>query len=357
MVNESADCQSSCVSRTEGWTGGGSGSSLGKMVDSGSGSHRGPSIPENVRKFVAGGIAGTCAKCLVSPLDRIKILRQGEHKVYGDLSLWKSVRSLIKQEGITQLWRGLPALCIRIFPYAGIQFLANDTNRHVWNTYSDVTWARIGPFNVPVKNLACGSMAGVTACLATYPLDLIRTRILYTTIDQTEYSTWLRTCKTIYNQPGGFWNFYQGIRPAIIGMVFYAGINFGTFESFKEIAKEKETFCGHIVKDENGELKWIINFVLGGTTATLSQFIIFPLDSARRRMQNAQLIASQKSLKDSMSVWLTLKDLWKRSPNPFFPTLIYRGFSLNILRAVPMTATSFTLHEKLRSLFNVPRDS
>ena len=58
-------------------------------------------------------------------------------------------------------------------------------------------------------------------------------------------------------------NFYQGVRPALFGMVFYAGINFGTFESFKEIVKEKETFCGHIVKDENGELKWMVNFVLG----------------------------------------------------------------------------------------------
>ena len=48
-------------------------------------------------------------------------------------------------------------------------------------------------------------MAGVTATVATYPLDMIRTRIIYTTIDQTEYSTWSRTFKTIYNQPGGFW--------------------------------------------------------------------------------------------------------------------------------------------------------
>ena len=31
-----------------------------------------------MRKFVAGGIAGCCAKGAVSPLDRIKIMRQGK---------------------------------------------------------------------------------------------------------------------------------------------------------------------------------------------------------------------------------------------------------------------------------------
>jgi solute carrier family 25 protein 16 len=212
--------------------------------------------------------------------------------------------------------------------------------------------------NFPVKNLSCGAMAGITATLFTYPLDLIRTRMLYTSKQQVEYSTWLKTFNTIKTQPGGYWNFYHGVRPALIGMPFYAGISFGTFESLKESAMEKdERFYGFEIKDENGQLHTTVNFALGATSATVSQFIIFPVDTARRRMQNASLIASQNSLKDKMSIWLTLKDLWKRSPNPFFPTLIYRGFCLNILRAVPATATSFTVHEYLRNLFNVPRNS
>ena len=47
-------------------------------------------------------------------------------------------------------------------------------------------------------------MAGVTATLFTYPLDLVRTRILYTSQDQPEYKNFSTTVRTIYNQPGGF---------------------------------------------------------------------------------------------------------------------------------------------------------
>ena len=36
------------------------------------------SVPLEVRKFIAGGMAGCAAKGFVSPLDRIKVLRQGE---------------------------------------------------------------------------------------------------------------------------------------------------------------------------------------------------------------------------------------------------------------------------------------
>ena len=64
--------------------------------------------------------------------------------------------------------------------------------------------------------------------------------------------------------------------------------------------------------------------ISGATAAVISQLFVFPIDTARRRMQNAQLITTQNNLKDKMSVYQTLRDLWKRSPNPYFPNLIYR---------------------------------
>merc|ERR1712196_530592 len=200
-------------------------------------------------------------------------------------------------------------------------------------------------------------MAGVTATTITYPLDTIRTRILYTSKTDKQYKNWRVTFNTMLNSPGGFRNFYQGLQPALIGMVPYAGLSFGTFETISELALRSD----HpliVDKDSTGQktLNWYVYSTAGGAAGIISQLIVFPIDTARRRMQNAQLVKSQNSLKDKFSVFATLRDLWCRSPNRFWKvSLIYRGFSLNLWRAVPSAMISYTTHEHLRVLFNVPR--
>lgn len=305
-----------------------------------------------IRKFISGGVAGCIAKGIISPFDRIKILRQGEHKVHGNLSILRSAKTIVQTEGLGQLWRGFPSLVLRIFPYAGIQFLCFDIYKDNWNFKKDI---KVGNFNVPFRNLSCGAMTGVTATMFTYPLDTIRTRMLFTTKNDQEYKTWLRTANSIKSH-SGWGGFYNGLRPALAGMVFYAGISFGTYETLKEsVVNSKQTdFCGIKIKHNtsNGVItEWYVNSVCGMTAGLLSQFICFPIDTAKRRMQNANLIKSQAALKDRLSVIATWKDLWKRGGI----RLVYKGFSLNVIRVIPATATSFTVNEKLHELFGVPR--
>jgi len=313
-----------------------------------------------MRKFFAGGIAGCCAKGAVSPLDRIKILRQGEHSYYGNMSLWRTGSAIVRNEGLSQLWRGFPSLVIRIFPYAGFQYWSNDFYRAKWKANKWTEWTQVGNFNVPKQNLMCGSMAGVTATLITYPLDTIRTRILYTSKDNVEYRTWRSTFNTLITSKGGIRSFYQGLTPALIGMVPYAGISFGTFETLKEMALKLNHPLMCYTIEYNGKemtkLNWYVHSGAGTTAAVFAQLIVYPIDMARRRMQNAQLVKTQNNLKDRFSVFETLRDLWRRSPSKFNRLeLIYRGFSLNLLRAVPGTAISFTAHEQIRMALGVPR--
>jgi len=316
------------------------------------------SVPLEVRKFIAGGMAGCAAKGFVSPLDRIKVLRQGEHSYYGNMSVWKTCKAIVRNEGAGQLWRGGPALLLRIFPYAGLQYYCNDLYRDHWRRLQFKEWTKLGNVDVPLQNLLCGSMAGVTAAALTYPLDTIRTRQLYTSKTNAEYRTWMTTFHTL--RSGGISNFYQGLVPALIGMVPYAGISFGTFETLKEMAlKMDHPDVSYTIAYEGGEtrkLRWYVHSAAGSSAAIFGQLVVYPIDMARRRMQNAQLVHTQSLLKDRFSVTETLADLWRRSPSRFNRLeLIYRGFSLNLLRAVPGTAISFTAHEQLRILFGVPR--
>ena len=76
-----------------------------------------------------------------------------------------------------------------------------------------------------------------------------------------------------------FRNFYHGVRPALIGMPFYAGISFGTFESLKESAMEKdERFYGFEIKDENGQLHTTVNFALGNGLSYFHDYRLSPRD-------------------------------------------------------------------------------
>jgi len=279
-------------------------------------------------------------------------LRQGEHRIHANLSIIKSAQTIVRQEGFMQLWRGFPSLVIRIFPYAGIQFLMIDVYKRQWNSSFDKKIV----VREPVKNLICGSATGLTATLLTYPLDTIRTRMLFTTKYDQDYRTWSTTVRSIYSSCG-LKGFFNGMSPALWGMIPYAGISFGTYESLRGIvlSHPEETLYGLTLRRTTADGKvvsnWYMNSFCGVAAGLLSQFVCFPIDTAKRRMQNAKLIKSQAALKNSLSILDTWMDLWQRGG----VRLIYRGFSLNIIRALPATATSFTVNEHMRELFQVPR--
>jgi len=149
------------------------------------------------------------------------------------------------------------------------------------------------------------------------------------------------------------------VKPALFGMIFYAGLSFGTYDTLRDkvLSLERDELFSISIKrpcaEKDGKMvtEWYVNSLCGMTAGLTAQFISFPMDSAKRRMQNAQLIHTQKALKDRLSMLATWKDLYARGG----VRLIYKGFSLNIIRVIPATATSYTLNEAIHELFGVSR--
>lgn len=97
-----------------------------------------PAIPNHsqgdyhfVRSFVAGGVAGCCAKSTIAPLDRVKILLQAHSPHYKDLGVVATLRAVPKKEGYLGLYKGNGAMMVRIFPYGAIQFMAFDKYKKI----------------------------------------------------------------------------------------------------------------------------------------------------------------------------------------------------------------------------------
>jgi solute carrier family 25 protein 16 len=110
-----------------------------------------------LRSGIAGGLAGCAAKTVVGPLDRVKILFQASNPQYAKYSgTWfgfaRAMRDIYSVDGSRGLFRGHSATLLRIFPYAGIKFLAYEQIRNVMIK---------GPEQeVPWRRFMSGSLAG-----------------------------------------------------------------------------------------------------------------------------------------------------------------------------------------------------
>nr|XP_042712881.1 DNA replication ATP-dependent helicase/nuclease DNA2 isoform X1 [Chrysemys picta bellii] len=251
-----------------------------------------------LRSFVAGGVAGCCAKTTIAPLDRVKILLQAHNHHYKHLGVFSTLCAVPKKEGYLGLYKGNGAMMIRIFPYGAIQFMAFDQ-------YKKLIKKKLG-ISGHVHNLMAGSMAGITAVICTYPLDMVRARLAFQVKGEHKYTGIIHAFKTIYTKEGGFIGFYRGLMPTVVGMAPYAvssqhvanynkltprphlGFSFFTFSTLKSIGlAQAPNLLGRPSLD-NPEvlvLKTHVSLLYGGMAGAIAQTISYPLDVTRRRMQ------------------------------------------------------------------------
>jgi len=300
---------------------------------------------ENLAKsFLAGGIAGCCAKTTVAPLDRTKILLQVHSAAYTETSkVFGIMKNIYKQEGIPGLYRGHMAMIIRVTPYAGIQFSTNEQYRRIF-------YASFGPDSHFARALP-GSCAGVTAVTCTYPLEFVRSRLAYQTKANIMYTGYIDTFKKVYTNEGGIRGFYRGITPSLLGMVPYAGISFYTFETLKrKCLKTRWNWLCKTNPNNPNELvlQTSANLVIGACAGATAQTISYPCDVARRRMQLSKILPHSNEYKNFIS---TLKFVYKQHG---IINGLYKGLSINYLRIIPQTSVSFTVNEFMKTLLNLP---
>ena len=117
---------------------------------------------------IAGGLAGLISRFVIAPLDVIKIRLQLQSRTAATYrGAIHAAQTIIENEGITALWKGnIPAELLYV-SYSMVQFVAYREahvlleGMHMENRY---------------RSFLAGAMAGTSATLVTYPLDLLRTR-------------------------------------------------------------------------------------------------------------------------------------------------------------------------------------
>ena len=287
-----------------------------------------------IKSLVAGGVAGMCAKTAVAPLDRIKILLQAQSVHYRDMGVMQGLRKIVHHESVSALFKGNGAQMVRVFPYGALQF----TCFEIFKKYLPHVTG-LGQNSHGMKFVA-GSLAGLISVTATFPLDTIRARLAFQ-VRETKYTGIIHTGVSIFRTEGGMSGLYRGLAPTLVGIIPYAGLSFYCFEVTKSLVLQHCGWARRPEQDGSVTLSVPAKLLCGGVAGALAQTASYPLDVARRRMQLGQLSGGMLSV-----MLATYREAG-------LVRGLFRGMSINYMRAVPMTAVSFSVYETMKQMMGL----
>ncbi|KAF9242885.1 mitochondrial carrier domain-containing protein [Melanogaster broomeanus] len=187
-----------------------------------------PLIPSpTLVPLVAGVTARTCLTSLLSPLELVRTNLQSTpmspDQPHTLPSVLRSIRTLVREQGILFLWRGLGPTLWRDVPFSGIYWAGYES----WKRYFESR----GKTGVYVA-FASGAISGMTASVATSPFDVLKTRrqalLMAGTIPSRTTAT-IPLCWRIV-QTEGISALYAGILPRTAKIAPACGIMIACFE-------------------------------------------------------------------------------------------------------------------------------
>jgi len=263
--------------------------------------------------FVQGSIAALTGKTVTAPLDRLKILIQTQQPNFLEVGAFKknengiinAIKRIIKADGYLGLYRGNHIALFRHGLHGGIGFTIHDTLHQRFNNDGNTKISR---------NFIIGACCGVGATFVTFPFETMRVMI----------ATNQGNLRQLAISHGGALKLlirgYSGLSAGIIGVIPYAGLNFGLRDVMKDLLYQNKLKLGNTRTncfDERGMPGWKTSFTLGVFSGLITQALVYPVEVVKRRRQNSV----------GRSYGVIVKELTKSGLRS-----TYAGFSLNIIR-------------------------
>nr|XP_057930102.1 mitochondrial coenzyme A transporter SLC25A42-like [Doryrhamphus excisus] len=276
--------------------------------------------------LLCGAFAGAVAKTVIAPLDRTKIIFQVSSQRFSAKEAFRVIYCSYLKDGLLSLWRGNSATMVRVMPYAAIQFCSHEQYKNALGGHYGFQGKALPPF----PRFLAGSLAGTTAAMLTYPLDMVRARMAVTAKEM--YSNIMHVFVRI-SQEEGLKTLYRGFTPTILGVIPYAGITFFTYETLKKL---------HTEKTKRSQPYTVERLAFGACAGLIGQSASYPLDVVRRRMQTAGVTGSTCS-----TILGTMREIVRQEG---VVRGLYKGLSMNWLKGPVAVAISFTTFDVTHSL-------
>lgn len=177
-----------------------------------------------------------------------------------------------------------------------------------------------------------GAVAGASATMLTYPLDLLRTRFAAQGTDKI-YSSLRASIQAIQREEGPR-GFFQGLGAGVGQVVPYMGLFFAAYETLRPHLAHLSLPLG------SGDA------TAGVVAGVIAKTGVFPLDVIRKRLQVQGPMRSRFAggmvPHYGKTVWSTGKTIWLTEGWKG----LYRGLGVSLVKSAPASAITMWTYER-----------
>ncbi|KAK3245204.1 hypothetical protein CYMTET_45216 [Cymbomonas tetramitiformis] len=285
------------------------------------------------RYLVAGAAAGMAEHTIMFPVDTVKTRMQACPSVvtaagccaerYTTVS--GTVRTILKDEGIVGMYRGVTAMAVGAGPAHAVYYAAYEAGKQFLGTNS----SRVDP----MVGGAAGAFATIVSDAIAVPMDVVKQRL------QLPHSPYLNTTNCIKRvfKEEGIAAFFRSYPTTLVMNVPYATIQFGSYEYAKQAFGATE---------EEAEEQLITHVVAGGSAGAFAGGLTTPMDVLKTRLQTLAPCRPQHT-GSTFAIFKAMKVIAKTEG----PSALFKGVVPRVMFHAPAAAISWTTYESLKSLF------
>jgi solute carrier family 25 folate transporter 32 len=290
--------------------------------------------------LIAGITGGVVTALALHPIDTLKIRLQVQDGLVAAVryrSLTHAISSIIKEEGVSGLYKGAIAGCMGSGASWGLYFFAYE---HVKRYLSSKNGgAQLGH----IDHMGAAWLAGTATCLCTNPLWLIKTRMQLQLEGKDAklkpYTGVWDAVRRIVAEEGPL-ALYKGIVPALF-LVSHGMIQFAIYEEMKRYQNAVTALLPE-GKDGDGKSSSFY-FVAGAVSKAVATGVTYPYQVVKARLQ-------QRVDPTINQVYKGFMDCVRTTAAREGARGFYKGFSANVLRVAPQSAITLVVYEKTKAL-------
>lgn len=185
----------------------------------------------DIRHIVGGGVAGAFGMSIATPFDVVRTRFIAQDHNTGYKSIFDALSSIIRNEGLRGLFRGLVPSVAAIAPNAAIQFGTYNFILERYKSFMEIE--KLSRATI----LIAGTVSGIIAKSCIYPLDLTKKRLQVqefhthrTTYGKNIMTTGMLDCLRKTFKEERISGLYKGLAPAVIKSGMMSGLYFFFYE-------------------------------------------------------------------------------------------------------------------------------